>query len=134
MQGSLLLVTTPTCLSLLPYFFAISDCCFDNYLNIFHKTEVHTVILRCWKCLNLLWFKSYDTKCKYIFCTWLTHQMIYGRFTTISSRFSTIYINIFHKTEVQTVILRCWTGLYFNWFKSYDTKCKYFRFLVFVIL
>ena len=29
------------------------------------------------------------------------------RFTTISSQISAIYINIFHKTEVQTVILRC---------------------------
>ena len=28
-------------------------------------------------------------------------------FMTISSHFSAIYINIFHKTEVQTVILRC---------------------------
>ena len=29
--------------------------------------------------------------------------------------------------EVQTVILRYWTGLKLNWF-SYDTKCKYLRF------
>ena len=29
---------------------------------------------------------------------------------------------IFHKTEVQTGILRCWRGLNLNWFKSYDTK------------
>ena len=29
------------------------------------------------------------------------------RFTTISSQISAIYMNIFHKTEVQTVILRC---------------------------
>ena len=33
------------------------------------------------------------------------------------------YINIFHKT-VQIVILRCWMGLYLNWFKSYDTNEK----------
>ena len=31
-------------------------------------------------------------------------------------------INIFHKTEVQTVILMCLTGQNHNWFKSYDTK------------
>ena len=31
---------------------------------------------------------------------------------------------IFHKTEVQTVILKCLTSLNTNWFKSYDTKCK----------
>ena len=31
---------------------------------------------------------------------------------------------IFHKTEVQTVILKCLTSLNPNWFKSYDTKRK----------
>ena len=42
---------------------------FANYMNIFHKTEVHTVILRCWTGLKLNWFKRYDTnakKCKNI--------------------------------------------------------------------
>jgi hypothetical protein len=29
---------------------------------------------------------------------------------------------IFHKTEIQTVILRCLTSLNFNWYKSYDTE------------
>ena len=45
-------------------------------------------------------------------------------FTTISSHFSTNYMNIFHKTEVLLVILRCWKGLKLNWFKSYDTNPK----------
>ena len=49
------------------------------------------------------------------------------RFTTISSQISAVYINIFHKTEVQTVILRCWTGLYHNWFKSYDKNEKHVK-------
>ena len=31
---------------------------------------------------------------------------------------------IFHKTEVQTVILMCLMGLNSNWVKGYDTKCK----------
>ena len=31
------------------------------------------------------------------------------------------YILIFHKTEIQAVILRCLTSLNLNWFKSYDT-------------
>lgn len=31
---------------------------------------------------------------------------------------------IFHKTEVQMVILRRWTGLNHDWYNSYDTKCK----------
>ena len=41
---------------------------------------------------------------------------------------------IFHKTEVLTVILRCLTGLTYDWLKSYDTKGKYFHFFFFVIL
>ena len=45
-------------------------------------------------------------------------------FTTISSHFFGNYMNIFHKTEVKTVILRCWTGLKLNWFKRYDTNAK----------
>ena len=32
------------------------------YLDIFHKTEFHTVNLRCRAGLNLNWFKSCDTK------------------------------------------------------------------------
>ena len=54
--------------------------------------------------------------------------LINGHISTISSHLCP-YINIFHKIEVQTVILRCWTGLKLNWFKSYDTKRKYFRYL-----
>ena len=33
---------------------------FANYNKIFHKTEVQTYILRCWKVLNHKWFKSYN--------------------------------------------------------------------------
>ena len=32
---------------------------YANYINIFHKTEVLTIILRCLTCLNLYWIKSY---------------------------------------------------------------------------
>ena len=35
---------------------------FANYINIFHKTEVETVILRFLRSLNINWFTSYDTK------------------------------------------------------------------------
>ena len=58
-------------------------------------------------------------------------RLINSRFLTFSSHFSANYTSIFHKTEVQTVILRCWTGLNPNWFKSYDTKRKYFSFCIF---
>ena len=33
---------------------------FANFMNIFHKTEVQTVILRCLVSLNLNWIKSYN--------------------------------------------------------------------------
>ena len=52
----------------------------------------------------------------------------------LTSHFFANYMNIFHKTEVQMVILRCRTGLYLNWFKSYDTKRKYFLFHFYSIL
>ena len=33
---------------------------FGNYMNIFHKTEVQTIILRCLVFLNSNWIKSND--------------------------------------------------------------------------
>ena len=44
------------------------------------------------------------------------------------------YINIFHKTEVLTVILRCLMSLNLNWIKSYDINYKLFWQLCFSIL
>ena len=43
-------------------------------------------------------------------------------------------IFIFHKADVQTVILMCLTGIKPDWFKGYDAKCKYFHFHFFAIL
>ena len=54
-------------------------------------------------------------------------QLINSRFTIISSHFFASYIKIFYKTEVQTVILRCLTCLYLNWFKRYDRKRQKFK-------
>ena len=42
----------------------------------------------------------------------------------VSGHFFAICIFIFHKTKVQTVILRCLTGLNHNWFKSYGLRCS----------
>ena len=53
---------------------------------------------------------------------------------TVSGHFFANYMDIFLKTEVQTVILRCLTGLKLNWLKSYDTKCKHFHFHFFAFL
>ena len=47
------------------------------------------------------------------------------------------YVNpmdIFHKAEAQTVILRCLTSSNLNWCQSYGSKCKYFHFWFFTIL
>ena len=43
---------------------------------------------------------------------------------TISGHFFANYMYIFHKTEIQMVILRCLMSLKLNWFKSYETKPK----------
>ena len=44
-------------------------------------------------------------------------------YTTVSGHFFAMCMFIFHKTEVQKVILICLMGLNFNWFKSYGLKC-----------
>ena len=47
-----------------------------------------------------------------------------ANFTTISGHFVANCMFIFHKKEVQKVILRCLTGLNINWFKNYGLRCK----------
>jgi hypothetical protein len=82
--------------------------------------------------LYLIWFKSCDTKCSMRPNAILAKseplhknlQLINGRFMTSFCHFLAYCLNIFHKTEVQTVIFRCLKGLNLNWFKSYDTKRK----------
>ena len=98
----------------------ISGHFFANYISIFHKTEIQTVILRCLTDLNLLWYKSYDPKRKKRTLR-LTHQnskVINGHFMTVSGHFFANNMSIFHKTKIQTVILRCSTSLKLNWYKS----------------
>ena len=110
----------------------ISGHCFASCMNIFHKTEVQKVILKCLTGPYLIWFKSYDTQCSmrrnYILAKSETlhkkFQLINGRFTTIFGHFFANCFYDFHKTEVQTVIFRCLTSLNLNWIKSYDTKRK----------
>ena len=50
---------------------------------------------------------------------------------TISGRFFVNYINIFQKTEISTVILRCFTYLNLNWIKIYNIKHKFSHFWFF---
>ena len=42
-----------------------------------------------------------------------------GHFITLSGHFFVNYINVFQKTEIQMVNLRCLVGLNLNWIKSY---------------
>ena len=103
------------------HFFAI--CIF-----IFHKTEVQTVILRCLMGLNLNWFNIHGLRCsrrphassvnfkKIATDKWPFYNQIRSFFAN--------YMFIFHKTEIQTVILRCLMVLNLNWFKSYGLKCS----------
>ena len=43
------------------------------------------------------------------------------------------YLFFLQPKNWSSVILRCWTGLKLNWFKSYDTKHKYFCFSFFFL-
>ena len=51
--------------------------------------------------------------------------------TNFSGHFLAICMFIFHKTDVVMIILRCLIGLAYDWFKSYDTKRRYFHFFLF---
>ena len=78
--------------------------------------------------LNLDWFKIYGLWCKWRPCTCLAN------FQKIATDKWSFYYNIwpffancvliFHKTEIQTVILRCLIILNLNWYNTYDTKPK----------
>ena len=52
----------------------------------------------------------------------------------ISSHFIANYMIVFHKNEVQKIILICLMGLNSKWLNSYDTEHKYFHFRFFAIL
>ena len=88
---------------------------------IFHKTEIQTVILRCITGLNLDWFKIYGLRCRMRLCVGSANSQKIATakwpFKTISGHFFASYMFIFHKTEVQTVILRCLTSLNLIWIR-----------------
>ena len=95
---------------------------FANCMVIFHKTEVQTVILRCLTGLHLDWFKQYGLRCRWRPCTCLANsQKIATDKWPFYDHIWPFFANcmfIFHKTEVQTVILKCLMSLSPNWFKS----------------
>ena len=115
------ILTNDSCRTLSGHFFAI--CVF-----IFHKTEVQTVILRCWTGLNLDWFKNYGLRRSLRLCASSANSKKIATAkwpcNDLARPFFANYIFIFHKTEIQTVILRCLTSLNLDWYRSYDTKRK----------
>ena len=98
------------------------------YVFIFHKTEVLTVILRCLTGLNLDWVKSYGLRCSLRPNASSANSKKIAidkqSFQTMSGHSFANYMFIFHKTEIQTVLLRCLRSLNLNWYKSYDKKHK----------
>ena len=98
------------------HFTTVSGHFFANYINSFQKTEVQTIILMLLICINLSWIKSYGMNqifC-FIFHKWPFYEYVWPFVWQLHCT------KIFHKTEVQTVILRCLVYLYLNWIKSYD--------------
>ena len=99
-----------------------------NCMFIFLKKEVQTVILRCLTGLNIDWFKKICLRCKW------RPQACLANFQNITTDKWTFYYHIwpffancmviFHKNEIQTVILRCLRSLNLNWSNWYDTKWK----------
>ena len=99
-----------------------------NCMFIFHKKEVQTVILRCLKGLNIDWFKNYGLRCK-----WRPRACL-ANFQNITTDKWTFYYHIwpffancmviFHKNEIQTVILMCLRSLNLNWYNCCDAKWK----------
>ena len=102
---------------------------------IFHKTEVYLINLRCLMGVNLNWFKSYGLRCSKRPCKCSVNSKNVATdkwpFYDHVGPFFAKDMVIFHKTEIQMVILRCLTGLHSDYFKSYDIKRKYFHFCLF---
>ena len=96
------------CRTISGHFFVI--CMF-----ICHKTEVQMVILRFLTGLNLDWFKSYSLRCSLRPCASSANSQKIATdkwpFYNHIWQFFANYMCIFHKTEIQTVILRCLTSL-----------------------
>ena len=80
-------------------------------------------------CLNPNWIKIYDMNHKFAWKGFFSileekksENLSFknGHFMTISGYFFVNYINIFHKTEIQMIILMCLVCKNFIWIKSYN--------------
>ena len=72
------------------------------FIFIFHKTEVHTIILRCSTGLNLDWSKSYGLRCsvnspKIATDNWPFYDHVWSFFAN--------YMFIFQKTDIQMMVI-----------------------------
>jgi hypothetical protein len=87
-----------------------NDCCYKlskcTKWHLFHSN---------WSKLSF-WVKIYSVS------KW--NWLINSHYTTISGHLFATCMSIFQKNEVQTIILRCLTGLNLDWFKSYGLKCS----------
>ena len=107
-------------------FRSISSHFFGDYSYIFHKNQVQKVILKCLTCLNLIWIKGYNIKhAKGNFRFFCNFEKKGRKFKTQKwpfydpfGNFFANYTEIFQKTEIQTVILRCLVDVNLNWIKS----------------
>ena len=98
-----------------------SDHFFTNCMFIFYKIEVQTVILRCLTGLNLEFVRYDSCFSSEVSKLPLAHYLDpTGHSTTIYGHFFANYIDIFHKNEIQVVILRYVVCLNLNWIKSCD--------------
>jgi hypothetical protein len=107
----------------------VSGSFFAMCMFIFHKTEVQRVILICIMGLNFNWFKSNRLKCILRLKSTLANSQKNGNWQmAILWPFLVIFfanfIFIFHKTEAQTVILRCWPNLNQIGTNFYSLKSK----------
>ena len=93
-------------------------------------------------CLNPNGIKIYDIKRNFFWqmCFSILEEKFKnlsfknGHFTPISGHFFGTYLSIFHKTEIQTVILRCLVCKNCSWIKSYDINSNVFWQMCFSIL
>ena len=104
----------------------------EFHLRFFPEAKLWALVTSLRSQIFAEYFCFYDM---YVIKTDPKRMLLFNNcYKTVSGHFFAICIFIFHKTEVQTVILRCLMGLDLNWFKSYGLKCsktQIFSFLFF---
>ena len=87
----------------------------EFHLRFFPEAKLWALVTSLRSQIFAEYFCFYDM---YVIKTDPKRMLLFNNcYKTVSDHFFAICIFIFHKTEVQTAILRCWTGLFHNWFK-----------------